>query len=140
MGFYPMPFFLKLSVGDMERSINWYKSVLNFESVFELRGENGEIVMAHIRGKKYQDIMLVADRNDKQGNGKGVVLNFSVDDVDIFSEPGIRANAEIIEGPINRPWNARELVMRDCDGYLITLSMGIDKGKAFDDVMSQFNK
>ena len=140
MGFYPMPFFVKLSVGDMERSINWYKSVLNFESVFELRGENGEIVMAHIRGKKYQDIMLVADRNDKQGNGKGVVLNFSVDDVDIFSEPGIRANAEIIEGPINRPWNARELVMRDCDGYLITLSMGIDKEKAFDDVMSQFNK
>jgi uncharacterized glyoxalase superfamily protein PhnB len=137
MEFYPMPLFVKLSVGDIERSINWYKSVLNFESVFELPGENGKIVMAHIRGKKYQDIMLVAEQNEKQFNGKGVVLNFSVDDVDVFSDRAIKADAEILEGPIDRPWNTRELVLRDLDGYLITLSMGIDKGKDFDDVMSQ---
>ncbi|MDQ0221110.1 VOC family protein [Peribacillus cavernae] len=136
MEFYPMPLFVKLSVSDMERSISWYKRVLNFESVFELPGEKGNIVMAHIRGKKYQDIMLV-NQNEKLSNGKGVVLNFSVDDVDSFSDRAIKAGAKILEGPIDRVWNARELVLCDHDGYVITLSKGIDTGKAFEDVLEQ---
>lgn len=105
--------------------------------LFELPGESGKIVMAHIRGKKYQDIMLVADQSEKQSNGKGVVLNFSVDDIDDFSDRAIKAGAKILEGPIDRAWNARELVLCDPDGYVITLSKGIDKGKAFEDVIDQ---
>lgn len=139
MEFYPMPLFVKLSVSNMESSLCWYKEVLNFESVFELLGKDGKTVMAHIRGKKYQDIMLVSEseQNDMNSNGKGVVLNISVEDVDLYSKKASKANAVVVEGPIDRPWNARELVLRDLDGYLITLSMGIDKEKNFDDVINQ---
>ena len=139
MEFYPMPLFVKLSVSNMESSLCWYKEVLNFEPVFELPGKDGKTVMAHIRGKKYQDIMLVSEseQNDKNSNGKGVVLNFSVGDVDLYSKKASKANATVVERPIDRPWNARELVLRDLDGYVITLSMGIDKEKAFNDVISQ---
>jgi uncharacterized glyoxalase superfamily protein PhnB len=139
MEFYPMPLFVKLSVSNMENSLCWYKEVLNFESVFELPGKDGKTVMAHIRGKKYQDIMLVSEseQNDMNSNGKGVVLNISVEDVDLYSKKASKANAVVVEGPIDRPWNARELVLRDLDGYLITLSMGIDKEKNFDDVINQ---
>lgn len=136
-----MPLFVKLSVSNMESSLIWYKDVLNFNPVFEFPGKDGKTVMAHIRGKKYQDVMLVSatEQNDKESNGKGVVINFNVEDVDLFSDRARAASAEVIEGPINRPWNARELVLNDPDGYLITLSMGIDKEKAFDDVMDQVN-
>lgn len=139
MEFYPMPLFVKLFVSSMEESLCWYKEVLRFESVFELPGNDGKTVMAHIRGQKYQDIMLVSEseQNDRNSNGKGVILNFSVENVDLIAEKASKANVIAVEGPIDRPWNARELVLRDPDGYLITLSMGIDKEKAFDDVISQ---
>lgn len=131
MEFYPMPFFVKLSVSSIENSLRWYKYVLNFESVFELPGKNGETIMAHIRGKKYQDIMLVLDQNEIDSTGKGINLNFNVEDVDRFSDRACKANAVVVEGPIDRPWNTRELVLKDPDGYIITLSMGIDKKRLF---------
>jgi uncharacterized glyoxalase superfamily protein PhnB len=139
MEFYPMPLFVKLSVSNMENSLCWYKKVLNFESVFELPDKDGKIMMAHIRGKKYQDIMLVAESKQKEvnSNGKGIVLNFSVEDVDLYSKKASEARAVVLEGPIDRPWNARELVLKDLDGYLITLSMGIDRKKNFNDVINQ---
>ncbi|ONK21109.1 glyoxalase/bleomycin resistance/extradiol dioxygenase family protein [Bacillus sp. VT-16-64] len=139
MEFYPMPFFVKLFVSRMETSLSWYKNVLGFEPVFELPDKDGNVVMAHIRGKKYQDILLVleSEENDKSSNGKGVVLHFSVEDVDLYAEKASAAKAFIVEGPIDRPWNARELTLRDLDGYVITLSMRIDREKTFDDVVSQ---
>ncbi|MFP3844923.1 VOC family protein [Priestia filamentosa] len=139
MEFYPMPLFVKLSVSNVEKSLCWYKEVLNFDSVFELPDKGGKIMMAHIRGKKYQDIILVAEsaHDDINANGKGIVLNFSVDDVDLYSKKASKASAVVVEGPIDRSWNARELVLRDLDGYLITVSMGIDKEKDFNDVINQ---
>lgn len=140
MEFYPMPMFVKLSVHHMDRSLSWYKDVLDFEPVFELPDQNSKTVMAHIRGEKYQDIMLVSEQKEKEINGKGVVLNFTVEDIDFFSDRAIKARAEVVEGPVDRPWNARELVLKDPDGYLITLSMGVDKEKRFDDVMDQVSQ
>ncbi|WP_237690569.1 VOC family protein [Paenibacillus caui] len=138
MEFYPMPLFVKLSVSDMGRSLSWYKEILHFEPVFTLPGNDGEITMAHIRGEKYQDLMLVSGfQNDQQANGKGIVINLNAEDIDSISERANKAGAVIIEGPVDRPWNARELVLTDPDGYLITLSMGIDKQKDFDDVIAQ---
>ncbi len=139
MEFYPMPLFVKLSVSNMESSLCWYKEVLNFETVFELPGKDGKTVMAHIRGEKYQDIMLVSDseQNEIISNGKGVVVNLSVEDVDLYAKKANEFKVLVVEGPIDRPWNARELVLKDLDGYSITLSMGINKKKDFEDVISQ---
>ncbi|MGG3928611.1 VOC family protein [Metabacillus fastidiosus] len=135
MEFYPMPLFVKMFVSNMEISLRWYKDVLNFQSVFELPDKNGETTMAHIRGKKYQDIMLLSKQSDCETNREGVILNLAVDDIDKFAIRAAKAGAEVKEGPVDRPWNARELVLKDPDGYVITLSMMIDKGKAFDDVI-----
>ncbi|MED0666502.1 VOC family protein [Pseudobacillus badius] len=139
MEFYPMPLFVKLSVSHMENSLSWYKEVLHFKSVFEWPGKDGQPIMAHIRGSKYQDILLVSapEPHDKEANGKGIVLNLSVKEVDVYFQNASRAHAIIVEGPVDRPWNARELVLKDPDGYLITLSMGINREKSFDDVIGQ---
>ncbi|MHC8521283.1 VOC family protein [Rossellomorea sp. H39__3] len=35
---YPMPMFVKMEVRDIERSVKWYKDVLEFNEVYSLRG------------------------------------------------------------------------------------------------------
>ncbi|RFT68239.1 glyoxalase/bleomycin resistance/extradiol dioxygenase family protein [Bacillus clarus] len=137
MEFYPMPMFVKLLVSDMERSLDWYKHILKFESVFELPNQDGKIVMAHIRGEKYQDLMLVAVNNETCIDGKGIVLNFTVDEIHSFFEEANKRGAKILEGPIHRPWNARELILQDPDCYIVTLSMQINVEKTMDEIVKQ---
>ena len=134
---YPMPLFVKLEVSNIEKSINWYKKVLGFNLVFELPDNEGNIVMAHIRGKQYQDLMLVATTSKDKGKGAGVVLNFTVNEISIFSKKAITEKANVIEGPIDRPWNARELILKDPDGYCVTLSMNMDSKKDFNAIVEQ---
>ena len=137
---YPMPMFVKLQVHDMKGALAWYHQVLGFASIFELPGHDGRIVMAHIRGKKYQDLMLVAAQQEEKRSeiaGSGVVMNFMVEDMDAYVERAQSAQADIVEGPVDRPWNARELVLQDLDGYQITLSMNIHKNMSFDEVIDQ---
>ncbi|KXZ13209.1 hypothetical protein AXI59_08855 [Bacillus nakamurai] len=62
------------------------------------------------------------------------VLQFAADDVDVYVK---NAGADIIEGPVIRPWNARELVLKDPDGYVLTLSMRADHEKTFHDVIDE---
>ncbi|MRX74409.1 glyoxalase/bleomycin resistance/extradiol dioxygenase family protein [Bacillus lacus] len=135
---YPMPLFVKLEVQNMTYSLNWYKEVLQFTSVFELADQQGNSVMAHIRGEKYQDIMLLSSggKSNEGKKGQGVTLNVAAKEIEPFYKRAAQFSpANVVEGPVNRPWNARELVLQDPDGYLITLSMVIDQSRAFDDVM-----
>lgn len=90
--------------------------------------------MAHLRGEKYQDIMLVAQANLEARAGDAVIC-FASNDVDKIFERATLARGKIVEGPVNRPWNARELVMLDPDGYVITVSTVIDRSMAFDEVI-----
>ncbi|MDQ0232698.1 VOC family protein [Metabacillus malikii] len=134
---YPMPLFVKLEVGNMEKSINWYKKVLGFGSVFELSDNEGKVVMAHIRGEQYQDLMLVTTSSKDKGKGAGIAINFTVNELSLFTQKAITEKADVIEGPIDRPWNARELIIKDPDGYCITLSMNLDSKKDFHTILEQ---
>ncbi|MCC9022148.1 VOC family protein [Bacillus nakamurai] len=131
---YPMPMFAKLTVQDVKKSIEWYKNVLHFTAVFELTDDDGNVVMAHIRGKKYQDLMLVLGDTQGAFQEERVILQFAADDVDVYVK---NAGADIIEGPVIRPWNARELVLKDPDGYVLTLSMRAEHEKTFHDVIDE---
>ncbi|MFS1516636.1 hypothetical protein V1503_09095 [Bacillus sp. SCS-151] len=39
-----------------------------------------------------------------------------------------------MEGPIDQPWNARELILKDPNDYTITLSMQINNDKSMDEI------
>ncbi|MBY8912043.1 VOC family protein [Bacillus sp. YC2] len=131
---YPMPMFAKLTVQDVKKSIQWYRKVLHFTAVFELTDDDGNVVMAHIRRKKYQDLMLVLGDTHGAFQEERVILQFAADDVDAIVKNG---GADIIEGPVIRPWNARELVLKDPDGYVLTFSMRVDHEKTFHDVIDE---
>jgi hypothetical protein len=47
-----------------------------------------------------------------------------------------QAGDAVVEGPAVRPWNVRELVVRETDGFTLVFAEGpVDEGKTFDEVM-----
>ncbi|KON84477.1 hypothetical protein AF331_10465 [Rossellomorea marisflavi] len=131
---YPMPMFVKMEVRDIERSVKWYKDVLEFNEVYCHRGEENQIVMVHIRGERYQDLMLIPAGSPVLP--EGFTINLQWKDVDLTAKQAPESN--IMEGPADRPWNARELVLIDPDGYKLTLSELLHRGMSFDEVRKGF--
>ena len=134
---YPMPMFAQLQVSDLERSAHWYTEVADFHTIFAARGPDGKLQMLHIRRARYQDIMLVPSRQqDVPLAGAGAALYFQFwedwEALDSFAEH-IRA-ASAIEGPIDTPWNAREIRLRDPDGYRLIFSKGPLKEMSMSDL------
>ncbi len=133
MEMYPIPLFPRLAVRDLSASVRWYREALGFTTVFELPGENGELRMAHIRREKYQDLMLLPDGAGDVG-GKGVTLGFMLpagESVDRLAERARAAGANIEQPPTDQPWNVRELIVRDPDGYRLSFGERIDENLSF---------
>jgi catechol 2,3-dioxygenase-like lactoylglutathione lyase family enzyme len=131
---YPMPFFVRLEVRDLRASLTWYQEKLGFINLYTLDGPQGPI-MGHLRFAKYADVMLVPERSASATKGEGLSLYFTVNKGEL--DP-LAANAgdAVIEGPVNRPWNAREFVARDPDGFMLIFGEGpVDDKKSFDEVM-----
>ncbi|KML28723.1 VOC family protein [Rossellomorea marisflavi] len=131
---YPMPMFVKMEVRDIERSVKWYKDVLEFNEVYSLRGEENKMVMAHIRGERYQDLMLIPAGSIV--HPQGITINLQWHDVHLTA--GRAPDSSIVEGPVDRPWNAREVVLIDPDGYRVTLSEMLHSSLSFDEVRQGF--
>ncbi|ABF39569.1 Glyoxalase/bleomycin resistance protein/dioxygenase [Candidatus Koribacter versatilis Ellin345] len=128
--FYPMPMFVRLAVADVEASKQWFHTVLEFESVFDIPHS-----MAHLRGRRYQDVLIVKGEVPEQV-GQGVTLSFSwKEPVDEIVPRLKAAGGKIVDGPVDRPWNARELVIEDPNGYRMSFSRQL-ANKEFGEVMS----
>lgn len=135
---YPMPMFPTLSVTDLGASVEWYSDVLGFRTVFVLPGPDGEPVLAHLRWRMHADLLLVPDGADSSDRkGLGVSLSFLVGDssVDAMAERLVGRGVELDEGPVTRPWNTREIVVVDPDGYRLVFFEAVDVERSFEEVM-----
>jgi catechol 2,3-dioxygenase-like lactoylglutathione lyase family enzyme len=120
---YPMPAFPTLVVSDSERSYRWYQDVLGFVDVFTVRGPSGVPALAHLRWCRFGDVLLTPARSAlDEPRGRGILLNFSADEVDTLAERIRAAGAAIEEGPVDRPWNTRDVTVRDPDGYRLNFT------------------
>jgi catechol 2,3-dioxygenase-like lactoylglutathione lyase family enzyme len=121
---YPMPFFVALTVKDVAASTAWYRDVLGFVVMFAI--PPAQPMMSHIRWIKFADLMLYPAAEQLTAPGQGVKLNFQVWPEDIALDElaaQMKAmGAEIIEGPVDRPWNTRDFIVHDPDGYLLTFT------------------
>ena len=140
MEIYPMAMFPTLSVGDVAASVEWYTGKMRFASVFSLPGPDDGVAMAHLRWRKFADLLLVSDAgpsDDGQPKGVGLVLSFLADAVpvdDMAAELASRG-VEIAEGPVTRPWNVRDIVVLDPDGYRLVFFAPVDVARSYEDVM-----
>ena len=124
---YPMPSFPMLATSDLARSALWYQDVLGFQDVFTFRMADGRPVLAHLRWRKYADMLLVPERDlPAGGRGTGITLIFAMPDEDPFvdglAERAARLGATILAGPADTAWNARDVTLLDPDGYRLTFT------------------
>lgn len=135
-----MPMFPTLAVRNVGASVEWYSEVVGFGTVFVLPGADVRPVLAHLRWRKYADVLLVPDEggsDSQRVKGAGVSLSFLVGEsgVDALAERLVGLEVELDEGPVTRPWNTREIVVVDPDGYRLVFFEAMDVERSFEDVM-----
>ena len=141
---YPMPSFPRLIVRDLVASSKWYQDVLGLQHVFTMPGPGGRPGLVHLRWVKYADLLLAEARDEKdraEPKGIGVSLNFSMFDrfngnIDAFAEHAREKGANVL-GPINQPWNVREVTVLDPDGYRLIFTTPLNIHMDFEQVIKQ---
>jgi catechol 2,3-dioxygenase-like lactoylglutathione lyase family enzyme len=144
---YPMPSFPTLIVKDVEASSNFYQNVLDFKHIFTMPGPDGKPGLVHLRWVKYADLLITRPRDGKElpePKGVGISLNFNMlehfhGDMDIFARH-VRENGGNVIGPIEQPWNVREVTVTDPDGYKLIFTMPINLNLDFDTVIERVKK
>ena len=142
--YYPMPAFPTLSAQSVEASRRFYVDGLGFQHVFSIPGPDGRPVVEHIRLARYADVLLEQEAGGaypaSAARGLGVRLSFSLvlaeRDCHEFAERA-RAYGARVRGPVERPWNAREVEVIDPDGYVLVFTEPLDATKEFHKVLAQ---
>jgi uncharacterized glyoxalase superfamily protein PhnB len=142
---YPMPFFPLLIVSDLEVSSKFYQDVLVFKYIFTMLGPGGQPALVHLRWLKYADLLIALPRDDQaipEPRGAGVSLSFQMlerfnGDVDALAEQAKAGGANIVSGPLDQPWNVRELTILDPDGYRLVFTTPLNTGLGFDEVIKR---
>lgn len=114
---YPMPMFATLAVSDVSALRNWYVRALGFAVVFQTPAVNGQPQLVHLRRKKYQDLLLVYKAEQASApSPTNLTISFQTEDVDALAEQARSTPSDgpvVIEGPVNTPWNTRDLRVTD---------------------------
>jgi len=142
---YPMPFFVNLIVSDLEASSRSYQETLGFKHIFTMPGPGGKPALVHLRWSKYADLLLSLPRDGKpvpEPRGAGVSLSFQMlerfdGSVDALAEQSKAAGANIMSGPLDQPWNVRELTILDPDGYRLVFTAPLNTSLGFDEVVKR---
>jgi catechol 2,3-dioxygenase-like lactoylglutathione lyase family enzyme len=144
---YPMPFFATLIVNELEASSVFYQNVLGFKHIFSMPGPGGQPALVHLRWVKYADLLLTEPRGDSESaasKGAGISLNFGIfdrfdGDIDAFAQHA-REHGANVTGPIDRPWNVREVTVLDPDGYRLVFTVPININMRFDEMLERVQK
>jgi uncharacterized glyoxalase superfamily protein PhnB len=141
---YPMPSFSMLIVKDLEATSTFYQTALRFKHIFTMPGPGGKPALVHLRWIKYADLLIARPRDGKEltePKGVGVALNFSLfdrfdGDIDAFAEHARKHGANVA-GPINQPWNVREVTVVDPDGYRLVFTVPLNINLEFNKMLEQ---
>ena len=74
-----------------------------------------------------------------RAKGAGISLSFLVqtETIDDMAARLEASGVEIAEGPVSRPWNTRDIVVVDPDGFRLVFFEPIDTTRTFEDVIEQ---
>lgn len=139
---YPMPSFPTLIVKNVEASSSFYQNALGFKPIFTMTGPDGQPSLVHLRWTKYADLLIARSRDGKElpePKGVGISLNFNMfehfnGDMEGFANYA-RENGANVLGPIDQPWNVREVTVWDPDGYKLIFTMPINLNLSFAEVI-----
>jgi len=144
---YPMPSFPTLIVKDLKASSDFYQNGLGFKHIFTMPGPGGQPALVHLRWVKYADLLLARPRDGKEltePKGLGISLNFNLldhfgGDIDALAKHAREYGADA-SGPINQPWNVREVTVTDPDGYKLIFTVPLNLNLGFDQMLEEASK
>jgi|SRR5579872_908597 len=124
---YPMPAFATLAVAEVKGVASWYEHALGFRTVFAAPEVAGQPALVHLRRHKYQDLLLVPAARDVATDApSSLTLSFSAgDEVDALAERARsveRVGRSAIAGPVDTPWNTRDLRVTDPAGHQLVFT------------------
>ena len=94
--------------------------------------------MVHLRRERCQDLLLFpAQAEGICQPGAGVMIQFQAgaEGVEQITRTACAVGSSQVAGPVERPWNLRDVTIRDPDGYRLRFSEPIDTSLSFDEVM-----
>lgn len=107
-----------ITVNDLQKSVEWYTSVLGFEKL----EEKEDSIDLKIYDKFALRIHKVLDDTNEQ-RGDGVTLRFEFDNFDEVLSELQRQSIQIVEGPyFNSETALSEAMILDPDGYEVVLT------------------
>ena len=144
---YPMPSFPTLIVKDLDASSDFYQKALGFQHIFTMPGPGGQPALVHLRWAKYADLLIARPRDGKEltgPKGLGISLNFNLfdhfgGDIDVLAKHAREYGADVT-GPINQPWNVREVAVLDPDGYKLIFTVPLNINLAFEQMLAEASK
>ena len=100
--------------------------------------------LVHLRWVNYADLLITKPRDGEElaePKGVGISLNFNMfehfeGDMDAFAKQARQSGANVI-GPVDQPWNVREVTVIDPDGYKLIFTMPININLSFDEVIDR---
>ena len=142
---YPMPSFPVLIVSDLEASLKFYQEALGFKHIFTMPGPGGKPALVHLRWLKYADLLIALPRDGREipePRGAGVSLSFQMlerfeGSVDALVEQAKARGVHIVSGPLDQPWNVREVTILDPDGYRLVFTAPINVHLSFDKMLEK---
>ena len=115
-------------VADLVATAEYYRDVLGFE-IGEYFGDPPVFTMVH-RGRVSIQLGRTADPADlTRGPAFGYNAYVWVDDVDVLAEELTGAGADVVEGPTDRSYGCRELIVRDCNGIVLCFAKDTSPAK-----------
>jgi catechol 2,3-dioxygenase-like lactoylglutathione lyase family enzyme len=122
---YGMPMFATIAASDIERTVSWYVDGLGFVVLFSLPGPSGPPSLVHLRRWQFQDI-LVRSASGPVTAGSGLSLSFAAvyDEVDAMADQARSHGGGSVDGPVDTPWNTRDVTTTDPDGHVVVFTAG----------------
>jgi catechol 2,3-dioxygenase-like lactoylglutathione lyase family enzyme len=135
---YPMPMFVRLETRDVERTTRWFTDALGFGVMFVGPTTDGHPTMTHVRGARYQDVLIVGSDTAPKPVSSPIQVTFQALTDDAVDELASRASAHgRVDGPHTTPWNTREVTVYDPNGnpFVFTGRLTSVEPIDFNDVM-----
>ncbi len=117
-----------ITVGDVEKSVAWYRDVVGFIVHQEMRHE-GELRGAVMRAGTVRVLLAQDDFQKGRDRAKGVGFRLycaTAQGVDGVAA-AVKARGGVLDQePTDQPWGARDFSIADPDGFKISISTGMD--------------
>lgn len=114
-------------VESLQRSVAFYRDVIGLQVRIEGDGYV-EFAMDNTKFALFDQSQLPTLIGRDGGSAPCGEIGFLVDDVDSEAERLRALGAEILTGPVDRPWHERTLHVADPDGNIIEFAQKLPKG------------